>query len=100
MLIFFIVISVLEWCKYNREYLTNANNYERKLNYKRKILQLVAFHRDVKENFFSKIGMTNGNFKGENKKKPINSDAIVNILAQYPEISAEWLLTGKGKGNI
>lgn len=70
---------------------------------KEKILQLVAFHRDVKEDFFSKIGLTNDNFKGENKKRPINSDAIVNILAQYPEISAEWLLTGKGnmlKGEV
>lgn len=36
---------------------------------KERILQLVKFHRDVKEDFFSKIGLTNGNFKGENKKK-------------------------------
>lgn len=34
--------------------------------------------------------------KERTKKRTINSDAIVNILAQYPEISAEWLLTGKG----
>lgn len=41
--------------------------------------------------------MTYGNFKGENKKTPINSNALVNILSKYADISERWLLTGEGE---
>ena len=40
--------------------------------------------------------MTYGNFKGSQKKRPINSDTLDIILSVYPDISAEWLLSGKG----
>ena len=40
--------------------------------------------------------MTYGNFKGSQKKRPINSDTLDIILSAYPDISAEWLLSGKG----
>jgi phage repressor protein C with HTH and peptisase S24 domain len=66
-------------------------------NIKERILYIIEYHNDTKEDFFKKIGMTYGNFKGSAKKTPINSDAIVNILSIYKDINPEWLLTGKGE---
>lgn len=43
-----------------------------------------------------KIGLTYGGFTGENKKRPVNSDAIANLLAEYPDVNPRWLLTGQG----
>ena len=43
-----------------------------------------------------KIGLTYGGFTGENKKRPVNSDAIANLLAEYPDVDPRWLLTGQG----
>jgi len=65
-------------------------------NIKERILYLVEFYKDTRESFFEKIGMTYGNFKGEAKKTPINSNALVNILSIYSEVNPEWLLTGDG----
>ena len=39
--------------------------------------------------------MTYGGFTGENKKRPVNSDAIANLLAEYPDVNPRWLLTGQ-----
>ncbi|SFB81164.1 hypothetical protein SAMN05421780_101584 [Flexibacter flexilis DSM 6793] len=65
-------------------------------NIKERVL-LIAENKGVsKEIFFANIGMTYGSFKGEAKKTPLNSDAIANILTIYSDISATWLLTGKG----
>lgn len=66
-------------------------------NIKERILYLVEYHKDIKDDFFKEIGMTYGNFKGENKKTPINSNALVNILSKYADISERWLLTGEGE---
>lgn len=43
-----------------------------------------------------KIGLTYGGFTGENKKRPVNSDAIANLLAEHPDVNPRWLLTGQG----
>ena len=63
---------------------------------KERILYILEFKGITKSSFFEKIGMTYGNFTGNNKKKPINSDAITNILSEFPDINPMWLLTGKG----
>lgn len=62
---------------------------------KERILQIVDYKGYKKEKFFEKIGMTYGNFTGSSKKTPINSTALSNILLEIPDVSAEWLLTGK-----
>lgn len=64
---------------------------------KERILQLLEYKGVVKDKFFNKIGMTYGSFKGDAKKTPINSVAIENIFAEFPDISLEWLLTGNGE---
>jgi phage repressor protein C with HTH and peptisase S24 domain len=63
---------------------------------KERVLQLVDNQGFAKESFFKKIGMTYGNFTGSNKKTPLNSTALANLLAEIPDANAEWLLTGNG----
>lgn len=63
---------------------------------KERILQIAETKHITKQLFCEKIGLTYGGFTGDNKKRPINSDAIANILVIYPDVSAEWLITGKG----
>lgn len=66
------------------------------LNIKERILYLSENVEVSKQKFFEKIDITYGNFTGDKKKRPINSDAIENILLKYPQTNPEWLLTGKG----
>lgn len=63
---------------------------------KERVLQIADYKGIGKEKFCEQIGMTYGNFKGQQKWTALNSDAIDKILSLYPEISAEWLVTGKG----
>lgn len=65
-------------------------------NIKERIL-LIAKNKGISyEPFFHDLGMTYGNFKGEAKNRPINSDFIISILLKYTDINPEWLLTGVG----
>lgn len=66
-------------------------------NIKERILYLIEKKGDVKDSFFEKIGMTYGSFKGTAKKRPLNSDAIVNLLTIFPDVNLDWLLTGEGE---
>jgi len=64
---------------------------------KERILYLTDYHKDKKEDFFKKIGVTYGNFKGIQKETSVSSDTIEKILSIYPDVDAVWLLTGKGE---
>lgn len=71
-------------------------------NVKERILYFANYKGVSYEKFINEIGMSYASFKGLAKERPINSDALVNILSIYPEINSEWLLIGKGemiKGN-
>lgn len=58
---------------------------------------LVAEKKGIsKQKFCESIGLTYGNFTGENKTSPINSDAIARLLNLYPDISAKWILIEEG----
>jgi hypothetical protein len=47
--------------------------------------------------FEQSVGMSNGSFASQLKhNKTIGVDKLENILHTYPEVSPEWLLTGKG----
>ncbi len=67
------------------------------LTIKERILQLAKNQGYTIEDFCEKIGMTYGNLKGANKKTPINSNAIVNILSIIPNMNLLWLITGRGE---
>lgn len=64
---------------------------------KDRIIQLLEYKSIGKENFYSQIGMTSASFRGKAKETPLNSNAIENILSVIPDVSPEWLLTGKGE---
>lgn len=49
-----------------------------------------------KEDFYKKIGSNGGNFRGKSLQSELSGDKIAEILANYPIINPEWLLTGKG----
>ncbi|EKT3967194.1 hypothetical protein [Flavobacterium psychrophilum] len=66
-------------------------------NIKERVLYFAENQEGNKQVFFKKIGMTYGNFTGKAKETPLNSNAIGNILLNYPKINLEWLLNGKGK---
>lgn len=66
-------------------------------NIKERVLYLAENIEVSKQEFFRKIEITYGNFTGDKKNRPLNSDAIENILLNYPKTNPEWLLTGKGK---
>jgi hypothetical protein len=65
-------------------------------NIKERLLYFAKNQEIGIENFLQKIGMTYGSFKGKAKNGSLNSNAIVEIYTLFPEISIEWLLTGKG----
>lgn len=65
-------------------------------NIKERILYLAENVEVSKQEFFRKINITYGNFTGDKKNRPINSDALENILLIYPQTNPYWLLMGKG----
>lgn len=64
---------------------------------KDRVLQVCENKGFTKEFFFNEIGMTYGSFKGSQRKSSLNSDALERILSKFPDINAQWLLTGKGE---
>ena len=66
------------------------------LTIKEKILAFLEVSGIKKVDFFERTGIQSSNFKGSNLTSAPGSDMLVKILTSYPELSAEWLMTGKG----
>lgn len=64
---------------------------------KERVLELAKAKGITIEIFLESIGMTYGSFKGKAKKGTLNSTAIEEIYTNYPDVSLEWLITGKGE---
>lgn len=69
---------------------------DKKMTIKERFLFFAETQGISKVDFYKKIGVAASNFKGIGMKSDIGSDKIVNFLSSYPEVSAEWLLMGKG----
>ncbi len=69
---------------------------DKNLTIKERFLQFAEKQGISKVDFYKQIGAAASNFKGVGMKSEIGSDKIVNFLSSYPEVSADWLLTGKG----
>ena len=63
---------------------------------KGRIIKYIEYKEITKEGFYKSSGITASNFKGEGRKSELGGEKIVKILSLYPEINAEWLLTGQG----
>lgn len=64
---------------------------------KERILYYAKYQGIGIEKFLTSIDMTYGSFKGDAKKRSLNSDAIEKIYTTYPALNIEWLLSGKGE---
>lgn len=69
---------------------------DKNLTAKERILMFLENQQISKVAFFESVGIAPSNFKGNNIKSKIGSDALVKILTIYPNLSADWLLTGVG----
>ncbi|MDE6860340.1 MAG: S24 family peptidase [Duncaniella sp.] len=67
------------------------------LTIKEKILAFLKEQGIKKVDFFEKTGIQSSNFKGANLTSAPGSEMLVKILTIYPELSAEWLMTGNGE---
>lgn len=63
---------------------------------KDRILTFLNSEGIKKADFYSTTGISDSNFKGKNLSSQLGGDAIVKVLTSYPELSADWLLTGAG----
>lgn len=61
---------------------------------KQNILYFIEYKNITKYKFYQETGITRGILDQDNGMSEENT---AKFLAQYPEVSPEWLLTGKGK---
>jgi phage repressor protein C with HTH and peptisase S24 domain len=61
--------------------------------FKKKILQYIDFKDITKATFYRETGITRSTL---DKKTGLSEDNVAKFFATYPEVNAEWLLTGKG----
>ncbi|WP_164110968.1 MULTISPECIES: hypothetical protein [Sphingobacterium] len=67
------------------------------LTVKERILLIAGHAKLSKIEFFKDLGMSYANFKGEQKKSGLSSDALLKVLSKYPGINPSWLLLGEGE---
>lgn len=61
---------------------------------RKRILQFIEYKGDTKYKFYQKTGFANGFL---DKEGNIGSDKCEKICYEYPDLSLEWLITGKGE---
>ncbi len=66
------------------------------LTIKDKILAFLKYKGIKKVDFYESTGIEASNFKGKNRFSQPGGDMLVKILTMYPDLSANWLLTGEG----
>ncbi len=70
---------------------------------KTRILTFLEKSGIKKVDFYQEVGLKDSNFKGRNLSSQPGGEMIIKILTSYPNLSAEWLLTGRGamlKGGV
>lgn len=63
---------------------------------KERILQFVEYKGISKQLFFKETGLKRGFLDADKLKSSIPDTFIANIVATYPELNLEWLITGEG----
>lgn len=62
-----------------------------------RLLQFAKEQRLMMGDFYDKISLAPSNFSGKAMCSSLKSENIVTVLNVYPELSADWLLLGKGE---
>lgn len=76
--------------------MTNKNNKNLD-TVKSRLLQFAKSQHLVMMDFYKKISIAQSNFSGKCAESALSTDKIIYILNVYPELSADWLLLGKGE---
>lgn len=63
---------------------------------KERVLRIAENKKISKTDFFKDLGLSYANFKGQQKNTGLNSDAVVTILSNHPDINPTWLIIGQG----
>lgn len=63
---------------------------------KDRILTFLQMNCIKKSDFYQCTGLSDSNFKGKNRQSQPGGEMLVKILTSYPNLSADWLLTGQG----
>jgi len=63
---------------------------------KERILQFIDYKQISKQKFFAETGLKRGFLDADKLNTSIPDTFIATIIASYPEINLEWLITGKG----
>jgi len=63
---------------------------------KERVLTIAESKGISKVAFFKALGLSYANFKGVQKQSALGSDAIHTILERFDDVSAEWLVLGRG----
>jgi hypothetical protein len=69
-------------------------------NIKERVVQIAKKQSISQAKFYQSIGMTSASFRGKALHTQLNSNAIVNIITNYPEVDLRWLLTGEEKSPL
>lgn len=64
---------------------------------KQRILQVIDYKQVERIKFFKNLNIAASNFRGNGVYSEVGGEVIAKILAEFPEINSEWLLTGQGK---
>jgi hypothetical protein len=64
---------------------------------KMRLLQFAKEQKLIMGDFYEKISLAPSNFSGKAMYSSLKSENIVTVLKVYPELSADWLLLGKGE---
>lgn len=70
---------------------------DKKITIKDRILTFIEEQGIKKSDFYEASGIQSSNFKGRNIHSQPGGEMLVKILTLYPELSADWLLTGEGE---
>lgn len=73
------------------------NNQRNSDEIKVRILQFAKEQKLIMGDFYKKISVPPSNFGGKSMESSLSSAKISEILKMYPELSADWLLLGKGE---
>ncbi|MGV0980454.1 helix-turn-helix domain-containing protein [Empedobacter falsenii] len=63
---------------------------------KQRIIQLIELKELEKNKFYKELGVSGSNFRSQSLFSEVGGEVIAKILAKFPDINAEWLITGKG----
>lgn len=64
---------------------------------KSRIVEFLDFQKIKKTEFLTNVGIAQSSLRGKAGESEIGGEAIAKILSKYPEINAEWLITGIGE---